>query len=131
MLKAEVLPEVDDSLISKLSIFLLENPNPPDSAVHAWAEKAGLPTDKVEAAIYTLATKHATLMHDGLAGASDFTEDDADPRELSSGVEVEMEHTTDPAIAKKIALDHLAEIPDYYSRLSRMESQARSDANNS
>ena len=42
--------------------------------------------------------------------------------ELAKGIEVEMEHTTDGRIARKIALDHLAEFPDYYTELLKMES---------
>mgnify|MGYP002813226582 CR=1 FL=1 len=45
-----------------------------------------------------------------------------DPEQLQMGIKVEMEHTNDPAIAEKIARDHLAEIKDYYSRLKKMES---------
>lgn len=42
-------------------------------------------------------------------------------KQLKLGIEVESEHTTDPAVAREIALDHLAELPDYYSRLRKME----------
>lgn len=41
--------------------------------------------------------------------------------ELKAGIEIEMEHTDDPAIAEKIARDHLAEMPDYYTKLKEME----------
>jgi hypothetical protein len=37
--------------------------------------------------------------------------------ELEAGIRVEMEHTDDAEVAKKIALDHLAEDPDYYKKL--------------
>lgn len=43
------------------------------------------------------------------------------PRQLEAGTAVEMEHTCDPEMAKRIALDHLAEIPDYYTWLYAME----------
>ena len=56
-----------------------------------------------------------------------FTREDADPEELSKGIVVEMEHTTDKKISEKIALDHLAEIPDYYTRLEKMEKDAGVD----
>ncbi len=46
-------------------------------------------------------------------------------KELSLGVKIEKEHTADEKIAKEIALDHLAEIPDYYSRLKKMEKEAK------
>lgn len=63
----------------------------------------------------------------GLSVEKGFTEDDADPKELAMGVKVEMEHTTNPSFSKKIALDHLAEIPDYYTRLVAMERDADRD----
>ena len=40
------------------------------------------------------------------------------PTELSMGIKVEMEHTKDAEKAKKIALDHLAENPFYYTQLA-------------
>jgi hypothetical protein len=45
-------------------------------------------------------------------------EDEVDPEQLEKGIEEEMEHTDDSETAKKIALDHLSETPDYYTRLS-------------
>jgi hypothetical protein len=42
-------------------------------------------------------------------------------QQLRKGIKVELEHTTDPAIAREIALDHLAEFPDYYDRLAKAE----------
>ena len=39
------------------------------------------------------------------------------PQELQMGIEVEKEHTDDEALATKIAMDHLAEDPMYYSKL--------------
>ena len=41
--------------------------------------------------------------------------------QLRKGVKVEMEHTRSKRVAQHIAADHLAEIPDYYSRLEKME----------
>jgi hypothetical protein len=42
-----------------------------------------------------------------------------DKNELIMGIKVEMEHTTDPRQAAKIALDHLKENPKYYSGMKR------------
>jgi hypothetical protein len=39
------------------------------------------------------------------------------PVELSTGIQIEMEHTNDPDVAKEIAMDHLTEDPEYYSKL--------------
>lgn len=43
--------------------------------------------------------------------------DQVDPIQLSTGIQIEMEHTNDPEIAKEIAMDHLTEDPKYYSKL--------------
>lgn len=44
-------------------------------------------------------------------------------KQLDQGIRVEKEHTADEKIAMEIALDHLNELPDYYTRLNRMEHQ--------
>jgi hypothetical protein len=41
--------------------------------------------------------------------------------QLTKGMKVELEHTSDKKIAKEIALDHLKEFPDYYDRLAKAE----------
>jgi len=37
-------------------------------------------------------------------------------KELKIGSKIELEHTTDRAIARKIAKDHIKEFPCYYSK---------------
>lgn len=49
--------------------------------------------------------------------------------ELNKGIRVEMEHVDDDKLAKEIALDHLFEIPDYYTRLDDMEEEAKKGLN--
>jgi hypothetical protein len=39
--------------------------------------------------------------------------------QIKKGIEVEMEHTNDPKIALKIALDHIKEDPKYYYKLKK------------
>lgn len=51
-----------------------------------------------------------------------------DSKQLLMGIEVELEHTGDRDLAREIAMDHLTEIPDYYTRLLRMETQANSES---
>jgi hypothetical protein len=58
-----------------------------------------------------------------------------DLEQLRSGMDVELEHgrhdpvtnvtDDDPVVTGKIALAHLNEFPDYYTRLERMEEQAK------
>lgn len=58
-----------------------------------------------------------------------------DVEEFRSGMDVELEHGSldsitnltddDPLTTAKIALAHLNEIPDYYTRLKKMETEAK------
>ncbi len=50
--------------------------------------------------------------------ASGMRPSDFDPASLYQGQRVEMEHTSSPRIALEIAMDHLAEDPDYYRKLA-------------
>jgi hypothetical protein len=61
-----------------------------------------------------------------IGGQGDFISDSMfDKRQLKMGIMEEMEHSKSKRIAKEIAKDHLAKIPDYYSRLNKMESKAK------
>lgn len=55
-----------------------------------------------------IATKHKVQLKDLM-------------KELKKGISIEREHTDDRELAKKIAMDHLFEFPDYYSALIKME----------
>lgn len=60
-----------------------------------------------------------------------------DVEQFRRGMDVELEHGRhdpatdvtgdDPLVTGKIALAHLNEFPDYYTRLERMEEEARRD----
>ena len=60
-----------------------------------------------------------------------------DIEQFRTGMDVELEHglhdqltdvtQDDPLVTGKIALAHLNEFPDYYTRLQRMEEEARQD----
>ncbi len=60
-----------------------------------------------------------------------------DVEQFRKGMDVELEHGTfggstnvtndDPQFTGKIALAHLNEFPDYYTRLEKMEEQAKRD----
>jgi hypothetical protein len=56
--------------------------------------------------------------------ADKMTDADFDKKQLQMGEKVELEHTDDKAKAREISRDHLEEIPDYYTRLKKMEDQA-------
>lgn len=48
---------------------------------------------------------------------------DYDPEELAKGIKTELEHTSYKAIATIIAKHHLAEDPQYYTKLANVESK--------
>jgi hypothetical protein len=60
-----------------------------------------------------------------------------DVEQFRRGMEVELEHGSqdpatdvtgdDPIVTAKIALAHLNEFPDYYTRLDRMEAEAEAE----
>jgi hypothetical protein len=60
-----------------------------------------------------------------------------DVEQFRMGIDVELEHGLhdpatdvtgdDPVVTGKIALAHLNEFPDYYTRLDRMEAEAKRD----
>jgi len=124
LLVATAAPFDLDKTAEDVAKFLDDNPNPDDDKFHAWAEKGGHNVHKVEASAYVLATAFSTFFLYGKANEKGFTEADADPKELAMGIKVEMEHTSSKAMATRIALDHLAEINDYYTRLKKMEADA-------
>jgi hypothetical protein len=115
----------DPKFRMKLMTFFKENPEPSDEGeggVHAFAEKEGINPHDFEESIYAIL---GSFFGAGYAYERNLTEEDADPEQLEMGIEVEMEHTSDPLIAKRIALDHLSEITDYYTRLAKMEAEAK------
>ena len=62
---------------------------------------------------------------------SDESSESISPEEFLKGIEVEMEHNDithgDPVTTAKIVLAHLKEMPDYYSRVEKMEGNPTKD----
>lgn len=52
---------------------------------------------------------------------------DFDSKQLAMGIRHEMEHTNSKAVAREIAMDHLAEDPEYYTKLKDMDKYDRVD----
>lgn len=116
-LKEELDRESADIVIEIIK-WLKENPKPADDDVHNFGKKMGMNPHEMETYIYMIL---GDILSEGKSKGFTGTYDE---KELVMGVEVEMEHTTIPSIAKKIAQDHLSEIPDYYTRLAKMEKEA-------
>ena len=98
----------------------VENPKDTDH-IHVLADKLKISPHAIETQIYALLS---SFIRAGRAYEKGVTESDVDPKELKTGIKIEMEHVSNKWIAKRIALDHLAEFPDYYTRLVKMEKEA-------
>jgi len=104
---------------------------PPEPAVdkvvadtgEGYAPDANMTIKDDEAGTYSLEQFH----NEGKAVENGTSPEDVDQEQLARGVEMEGEHTSDPGVARSIAMDHLSEIPDYYTRLGAMEKQARAE----
>ena len=95
-----------------------------DEDFHDWAESRGLDVHEAEQGAYELAAILVKFLYGGRANEKGITVADVDSDELAMGIKVEMEHTSDPETARRIATDHLAELDDYYTRLKKMEAEA-------
>jgi len=103
--------EKSDKTIKEIIDFLAENPSPQDKDIHGLADKLGIAHDKFETTVYSILGE---IVKRGKGV-------DPDPKELEIGIEVEQEHTKYPELARFIALTHLKELPDYYTKLKAME----------
>jgi len=99
----------------KLYDFLVENPSPKDSEIHAFAESLNIEPDEIEEIIYGML---GSLIGGGFSKGKEF---DYDPKEMEMGMKVEAEHTDNPLLVHKIVLDHLKEHSDYYTKLTSLE----------
>ena len=109
--------ESDKTLKRELIAYLKSTKDPKDSDVHAIAEKFQVSPSEVEQLIYRIL---AEFLSGGLSKGKILP---VEGDELSMGIKTEMEHTKDKDVAEKIARDHLAEDPKYYSKLKEMESK--------
>ena len=120
------LKEEKIDLKGKIIEFIMKNPNPKDDDFHNFAEKIGVEPDELESVAYSAITDFwANGRYNEKGKNMKF-----DEKELAAGIKVEMEHTTNKEMARRIALDHLTEIPGtgkgdgYYSLLKKMEKDA-------
>jgi hypothetical protein len=115
----EDLNDVEEKILD----FFMMVKNPTDKQVHKLAEDLNLSPDELEKEIYEMLS---TFTSGGYAKEHGFTEKDADSEQLEAGINVEYEHLNKESkyadsLSRRIALDHLAEMPDYYTELAKME----------
>ena len=115
----------ENNIEEKVLDFFMDVKNPTDKQVHKLADDLGISPHDLEQEIYELLS---TFTSGGFAKEKGFKEEDADPKELKMGVDIEHEHLNKESkyakfLAKRTTLDHLAEIPDYNSKLAKMEGE--------
>lgn len=110
------LEKANDSIKEKVVNFLKKNPHPNDEKeFHKFAETLSKEHSVGEETAYEILGNFLS------GGASKGKTNKVNQKELNMGIEVELEHTKDKIIAEKIARDHLAEFPNYYTALAKME----------
>lgn len=118
----EAEEEAKEDLKEKIFDFFKENKNPSDDSIHELSDNLKIDSHKFEAIIYSILS---SFLANGRFNESGMKEEDLPADELKMGIDVEKEHTILPLMAKRIAMDHLAEFSDYYSRLKKMEDEAK------
>lgn len=119
----EPVSDAGNDVEAKVLDFIVGERAPDDAAVHGFARELGMEPDDLEGVVYSILGSLAA----GKARAVGLRKENVDPDELAKGIEVEAEHTGNRAVAEMIAMDHLAEIPDYYTRLDEMEKRAKDE----
>jgi len=121
--------KVDDKISALIDIFSSDKKIKDHRDFHALAEKLGIEPEELEEASYNLIQSFFSKGRYNEQGqGKTFNES-----ELKIGDKIELEHTDNPIIARRIAQDHLTEFPGtgnndgYYSRLLKMETEAKKD----
>lgn len=119
----ETTKDIPDPTFLRCAVtkFFTEHPNPSDDDFHIFADKLGVSPHKLEKIAYELLSG----LLKGIGKHKEVPITMYDPDEVKMGLEIEKEHTDSPAIAQQIVKDHLAELGDYYTRLKKMEKEAK------
>jgi len=106
----------------KIRDYVRAHPGLSDKQFHDYVAGLGVNVHKAEEVVYGQAR--------ALAGgkAEEKGAKKPSPQQMAMGQKVEAEHSHDPRVRREIASDHLAEIPDYYTRLRTMERAAKTAA---
>lgn len=103
------------NIIAEIINFFKTNEKIDDSQIHSLAQQLGLNPNELENYIYSIISSFVR------GGKSKGKIMPVDQKELEMGIAVEQEHTDSKELAEKIARDHLAEDPAYYSKLKEIE----------
>lgn len=96
------------------SKFFARSPDPLNKGSISAGDFARYPRDSLYRGLNNIMTrKDINLI------AEAYEKNKVDAEQLKIGIEVEKEHTDDEKVAEKIARDHLAEDPHYYTKLKK------------
>jgi hypothetical protein len=115
----EDIEDKGQKVSNKIIEFFSNKKEIDDDDIHSLADKMKIDPHEFEEVIYSLVSAFWTQ------GRSKDFKGEYDPKELEMGRGIEMEHTNDKRMAERISKDHLAEIPDYYTRLKKMEAEGK------
>jgi hypothetical protein len=114
------MPQLDQA--KYMFSFFKKYPDPDPEAVKIFLKKTGF----TEAQFYHLCLiLLSSFASHGKYNSSKKKIKDFDYDQLMKGIKVEYEHTNCQIMARRIAMDHLSELPDYYDRLEKMEKQGK------
>jgi hypothetical protein len=104
----------------------VNNPKESSQRAHYTARKKGEQGEYTKS-LSSLSKMHQIKSHKSIENISKKHNVDISfiKKQLKIGVPIEHEHTKDKDLATDIALQHLDEIPDYYTRLKKMEADAK------
>ncbi len=108
--------EKEDMIMGAIIDFFSSSEKPTDKEVHELAEQLGIDEHELEEKIYELLSD--------FFNAGEYKRnppEEIDEEELKKGIKVEMKHTDSEAIARKIALDNIAKMSDYYTKLEKIQ----------
>jgi hypothetical protein len=114
-----------DTVLSAVIDFFTENPEAGYNELSKYIKSKEIDYYDLDHALTLLAGSFVSFIYGGMFMKSEKNSSEIDQEQLAVGISVEKEHTDNEIIARRIALDHLVEIPDYYKRLSAMEKEAK------
>jgi len=116
-----ILGQEEKSFENDFMNVVMDTPRFSFDVISSFANERKIDKFDVEEMLYEWAKKYVQFMKSGRAHDKGIDEVSVDQNELYKGITVEQEHTPNEEMAKRIALDHLAEMPDYYTKLAQME----------
>jgi len=113
-----------DNVEQKIIEFFMSKDKVDDTAIHKLSESLGINPHEFEGKIYGILS---SVLRQGRSKGRHLDKG-VNVDDLNNAIKVEMEHTSNPEVAKKIVYDHLAEFGmDYYKELFKMEQKLKGD----